>query len=154
MAIATGPQLPKELAESTAFLLKRLGATAKERSLAAYEKAGLHPSHHAVLAVLAEGERESQSEIADVLRYDRGQLVGLLDELEEQGLVERRRDPADRRRQSVRITAAGEQTLERLRALAAELEAELLDGLDAVERKQLFALLRRLAQRHLPRAAG
>jgi DNA-binding MarR family transcriptional regulator len=82
-------KLPQELVESTIFLLKRLGFAAKDRSLAAYEELGLHPYHHAVLLVLDEGSRDTQGSIADALGYDRGQLVGLLDELEEQGLVAR-----------------------------------------------------------------
>ncbi|NUR78780.1 MAG: MarR family transcriptional regulator, partial [Thermoleophilia bacterium] len=72
--------------------------TAKEQSFDAYEEAGLHPYHHAILAVLDQGSRETQGAIADALGYDKGQLVGLLDELEEAALIERRRDPADRRR--------------------------------------------------------
>jgi DNA-binding MarR family transcriptional regulator len=147
---STGPRLPAELVSSTTFLLKRLGYAAKEQAMDAYEQTGLHPYHHAVLAVLDEGSRETQGEIADALGYDRGQLVGLLDELEERGLVERRRDPADRRRQAVRMTAEGKQTLERLRALAGGLEDDFLAGLDDAERRQLHALLRRLAQQHLP----
>ena len=96
---------------STLFLLKRLGMTAKEQSLAAYDEAGLHPYHHAILAVLDEGSRETQGAIADALGYDKGQLVGLLDELEDAGLVERQRDQADRRRQIVQMTPAGRKTL-------------------------------------------
>src|SRR3954447_15417413 len=63
-------------------------------SFDAYEEAGLHPYHHAILALLDQGSRETQGAIVDALRYDKGQLVGLLDELEETDLVERPRDPA------------------------------------------------------------
>src|SRR5215218_3635207 len=124
------PRLPEELVASAAFLLKRLGFAAKEQAMDAYERAGLHPYHHAVLAVLDERSRETQGEIADALGYDRGQLVGLLDELEERGLVERRRDPNDRRRQSVSLTAEGRKTLGRLRGIAGRIEDAFLEPLD------------------------
>src|SRR6187551_162318 len=133
--------LPQELVESTVFLLKRLGFAAKDRSLAAYEDLGLHPYHHAVLLVLDEGSRETQGSIADSLGYDRGQLVGLLDELEAAGLVERRRDPSDRRRHVVEMTATGRKTLAKLRALSKRLEEDFLAPLDERERKVLHALL-------------
>ncbi len=107
--------------------------TAKERSFTAYSEAGLHPYHHAILAVLDEGSLASQGAIADTLGYDKGQLVGLLDELENAGLVERRRDPADRRRQLVQMTASGRKTLERLRSLSSRLESEFLAALSDEE---------------------
>jgi MarR family transcriptional regulator, lower aerobic nicotinate degradation pathway regulator len=147
------PRLPEELASSTPFLLKRLGFKLKDQSMAAYEQAGLHPYHHAVLAVLDEGTRETQGAIADALGYDRGQLVGLLDELEERNLVERRRDPADRRRHTVRLTPDGKRALAKLRALARQLEDDFLASLGEDERAQLHALLRRLAAQHLPHCA-
>src|SRR5690348_14375904 len=123
---------------------------AKEISLERYEGAGLHPYHHAILAVLDEGTRETQGSIADSLGYDRGQLVGLLDELEEAGLIERRRDPSDRRRHVVEMTAKGRKTLAKLRALWKSLEEEFLAPLDERERKVLHTLLLELAEEHLP----
>src|SRR5256714_3098661 len=150
---STRPRLPEELVASTAFLIKRLGFAAKDKSMAAYEHIGLNPYHHAILAVLDEGSRETQGAIADALAYDRGQLVGLLDELEERSLVERRRDPADRRRHIVRLTPDGKRALAKLRALARQLEDEFLAGLDESERTQLHALLLRLAEHHLPHCA-
>jgi MarR family transcriptional regulator, lower aerobic nicotinate degradation pathway regulator len=147
------PRLPEELVASATFLLKRLGFAAKERAMEAYERTGLHPYHHAVLLVLGEGSRETQGAIADALGYDRGQLVGLLDELEEHGLVERRRDPNDRRRHIVRLTPDGKRTLRRLRALARQIDDDFLAPLSDEERASLHALLLRLAEKHEPRCA-
>lgn len=147
------PRLPEELLSSTTFLLKKLGFAAKERAMAAYEAAGLTPYHHGVLAVLDEGSRETQGAIADALGYDRGQLVGLLDELEQKGFVERRRDPNDRRRHTVNLTADGRRELAKLRVLAGRLEHEFLEGLDEQSRSQLYSALRQLAERHLPNCA-
>ena len=156
MTETTAPPLmqrfPEELVSSALFLLKRLGMTAKEQSFGAYEDLGLHPYHHAILVALDEGSRETQGAIADALGYDKGQLVGLLDDLEDAGLLERKRDPADRRRHVVRMTPAGRKTLERLRRLSAQLEDEFLAVLNPSERDQLHALLLRLAEEHLPRS--
>ena len=143
-------RLPAELVSSTLFLLKRLGMAAKEHSFDAYTEAGLHPYHHAILAVLDEGSRETQGQIAEALGYDKGQLVGLLDELEREGLVERQRDPEDRRRQIVQMTPAGKKTLEKLRKLSARLEDEFFASLGEKERTQLHAALLSLASTHLP----
>lgn len=153
----TGPvplaRLPEELLASNVFLLKRLGFAYKSQSVETYESFSLHPYHHAILAVLDEGSRETQGAIADALGYDRGQLVGLLDELEERGYVERRRDAADRRRHLVRLTPEGKRTLGKLRKVARKLEDELLSPLDERERRELHALLLRLAEQHLPPCA-
>src|SRR5919107_2107280 len=147
------PPLPEELVASTTFLLKRLGFAAKDRSVTAYEREGVHPYHFAILIALDQAEHETQGSIADVLGYDRGQLVGLLDELEEKGLVERRRDPNDRRRHLVHLTGDGKRMLRRLRTRAREIEDDFLAPLSDSERADLHALLLRLAEMHEPRCA-
>jgi DNA-binding MarR family transcriptional regulator len=136
---------PQELRSSTSFLLKRLGWAIKDRSLQAFESTGLSPQHHAVLSLLEEGARETQGTIADALGYDRSNLVGLLDELEKQDLVERRRDPSDRRRHLVSLTPKGKKELSRMRSIIKRLEKEFFAPLNADERETLHTLLLRLA---------
>ena len=143
-------RVPEELLSSPVFLLKRLGMKAKEESYAAYTDAGVHPYHYAILATIAEGERGTQGAIADALGYDRGQLVGLLDELEEAGLVERRRDTEDRRRQVVVMTPEGRKMLTKMRALSKKLDGEFLAPLTLDQRQQLRELLLLLAAEHVP----
>jgi MarR family transcriptional regulator, lower aerobic nicotinate degradation pathway regulator len=142
---------PRELVSSPSFLLKRLGWQVKDRVHDGFEAAGASPFHYTVLAVLDEGARETQATIADALGYDRSYLVGLLDELEERSLIERKRDPADRRRHLVKLTPAGKKVLARLRALHAQIDDEFFAPLSAEERATLHSLLHRLAASHDPR---
>ena len=144
---------PVEFTKSPSFLAKRVGMVAKEKTVAAFEQAGTVPFAYPVLAVLAQGACATQATIADVLRYDRSYLVGLLDELEGDGLIERRRDLNDRRRHVVSLTKAGEKELARLRAVVVSVDEELLESLTAPERKTLQGLLAKLAAAHDPRYA-
>src|SRR5262245_29345068 len=149
--------LPEELVSSGSFLLKRLGFLVKDKTIQAFEETGLSPYHHAVLTLLEEDPRETQAMIADALGYDRSHLVGMLDELEERGLIERRRDPADRRRHLVSLTPEGKRASKSLRAVVMKVEDDFFAPLDAEQRETLKSLLRELAAHHdvrVPKAAA
>jgi DNA-binding MarR family transcriptional regulator len=142
------PGITQELRSSTAYLLKRLGFGVKDRWVAAYEPTGLMPQHQAVLSLLAEGTCTAQGQIAERLDYDASQVVDFLDDLEQRGLVTRRRDPADRRRHLVTVTPEGHEKLQELTTLTKSVEKDFLAPLDADERRTLHDLLLRLAAHH------
>lgn len=145
------PQPParlRELASWQASKVSTLGArlTARRMPLGAR-------TDFAVLAVLAEDGPLSQAEIGRRLGLDRNDVNGVLNRLEERSLVDRRADPADRRRNLVTATAAGLTHLEELQRHADDVQDELLAGLDGTERAQLHALLAKLLDGHRPQPA-
>jgi DNA-binding MarR family transcriptional regulator len=144
-------RVAKELTASSGFLLARLGLLFKAQAVAAAERAGFVLYDYSVLAILAEGERQTQATIADALTLDPSRLVALLDSLEERGLIARQRDPQDRRRHLVSITELGTAELGRLRELVKGLELEFFAPLAAADRKTLHELLFRLAAQNDPR---
>jgi DNA-binding MarR family transcriptional regulator len=145
--------LPKELVSSTAFLLARVGMAVKMQVIEELEQAGCGVYEYAVLATLSEGAQETQAAIADALSVDRSQLVHILDELEEHGLVERKRDPNDRRRHTVSITPEGKSRLVTLRSTVKRIEQSVLEPLDEKTRKALHETLLSVACNFDPRYA-
>ncbi len=146
-------RVARELSESSGFLLARLGMDMKAKAIARVEQAGFELYDYSVLAILAEGDRETQSAIAEALGLDASRLVALLDSLEKRGLVIRQRDPHDRRRHVVSITAEGKRIHARLRELTREVEAEFFAPLDPESRKLFHRQLIELVAHHDPRCA-
>lgn len=95
------------------------------------------------LEILAKNEGCLQQELGATLMVDPNNCVLLLNDLDEHGFVERRRDPKDRRRHIVVITPAGTKALAKAEAKLEELEGEVLANLDPSEREQLRDLLLR-----------
>lgn len=97
--------------------------------------------HYAVLATLAEFGPASQSGLSSRTGIYRSDLVTVISELADRGLVERAPDPADRRRNVVTLTAPGRQFLLRLDKLLADVEEDVLAPLTPGQREQLRDLL-------------
>ncbi|MFF8380466.1 MarR family winged helix-turn-helix transcriptional regulator [Streptomyces sp. NPDC015661] len=125
------------------FLLSFRGELTGARIRAALGVAGLHPRNAMTLMQLAPGAM-SQRDLAAAMEVDPSQLVAILNELEADGLAERRRDPADRRRHIVEITPAGAAALGRVDAAVGEAERELFGDLTEAEQAVLRGLLDRV----------
>jgi DNA-binding MarR family transcriptional regulator len=104
--------------------------------------------HFAVLSALHDVGPVAQHALAAHLHIQASHLVRYLDETERRGLVGRERDPDDRRRQRVAITAAGEALLTQLAPAVEHAEQDLLKALSPDERATLTALLDRVLADH------
>jgi MarR family transcriptional regulator, lower aerobic nicotinate degradation pathway regulator len=102
---------------------------------------GLRPRHMITLTVLRDFGPAGQQQLAEVLDIDRTNLVGLLNELEAQSWIVRRRSPEDRRRHVVELTTSGRGILARAELAFAAVEDHVLAGLSVDERETLYGLL-------------
>lgn len=97
--------------------------------------------HMGVLNVLTAAGKQSQADLAEALRVDKTTMVGLLNDLEAVGFVERQRSPEDRRRHDVVMTPVGKRRNAELVEALRGAEGRVLSALSATQRCELFALL-------------
>ena len=124
-----------------AVLLIEMGVTMQEAMRTVLGGSGLRPRHGEVLMHVAQTGTATQQYLVEALRVDASVLVGLLNDLETEGLVQRLRDPADRRRHIVALTDRGRDEQAGLRKQLAVLEDGVFAGLGAAERQTLRRLL-------------
>jgi MarR family transcriptional regulator, lower aerobic nicotinate degradation pathway regulator len=147
------PQLPPSLLGITAFVLSKAGLAGRRRMGERLEPAGLGLWHLAVLAALADFGPASQRDLCGRLGIDPSDLVAVMDRLAPRGLIERDRDPGDRRRYRVSISPAGREALSAALTAARDVRDDLLRALDETERATLHHLLRKAYSGLDPRAA-
>ncbi|SHF68618.1 DNA-binding transcriptional regulator, MarR family [Jatrophihabitans endophyticus] len=131
-----------------AFRLAQLGAVAAEQFGERVAELELSRPQAGLLRLIGRRPGQSQRAVAAQLGTPPSRLVALLDDLERRDLLERRRNPDDRRNHELHLTPAGERTLDRLGVVAADHEAAVTVGLSAAERTRLDELLGRLAAAH------
>jgi DNA-binding MarR family transcriptional regulator len=134
-----------------AYLLARVGRSQASTFAERVQSVGLRPKHFAILNAIALADGASQQELGGRMGLDPSGLVGAIDQLERQGLVERRRDEADRRRYVLGLTEEGTATLRRGRRVVSESARELLGALDDAEVDTLVDMLTRVVEdRRIP----
>jgi len=101
----------------------------------------MHMRHLMALSYVRDHDGGPQQELAEALCMDANNVVLLLNELEELGYVGRRRDPSDRRRHLVDLSARGAKALEKAEHRQETIEDDVLQALDPDERATLWRLL-------------
>ena len=127
------------------LLLARLGQESTARFRRSLRPLNLGAQQFIVLKQLQVFGSCSQGELADALGLDYSNLASVTGQLYERGLIERHRDPADRRRYVVELTTEGKQLLGDADRAIESGEQDMLNTLDDPEREQLWDLLRRMA---------
>jgi DNA-binding MarR family transcriptional regulator len=103
---------------------------------------------YVVLSHLARSPAPTQLALAQAIGYDKTRLIALLDGLEQDGLVVRERDPADRRARIVRLTDAGRRRRTAVQRDIHAMEDTLLADLAPAERARFAGVLARVADEH------
>jgi DNA-binding MarR family transcriptional regulator len=146
-----GPQYPPFHAGATppsvAFLLSTLGYEVRRELGARLADLGLELRQFGLLRLLAQDDGQSQRALGAMLEITPNRMVGLVDDLEHKGLIERRAHPADRRAYAIALTEPGRALLRTAFQAAFGVEADVCSGLSQDERKQLLGLLSKVAQR-------
>jgi DNA-binding MarR family transcriptional regulator len=133
---------------STAFLLAQVGGLAAMKFAERLAPVQLSPAQAGLLRAVAADPGRSQQAVAEQLGLLPSRLVVLVDELERDGLLERRGNPRDRRHHALHLTSAGQERLRSIGRLARAHGEDLLAPLDERDRETLERLLTRLADHH------
>ncbi|MET8700360.1 MarR family winged helix-turn-helix transcriptional regulator [Kitasatospora sp. NPDC058032] len=137
----TGPQ-----GAQVAFLLSQLGEHAAQAFARRVAELDLTPAQAGLLRSVALSPGQHQQELARRLGMSPSRFVAFVDAIEARGLVERRRNPKDRRFQDLYLAPKGEEAMRGLAEAALAHEEAICSGLEPQERIALAELLRRIAE--------
>ena len=129
------------------YLLKHAHLSFFELGAVALAPLGINGREAAVLRAIDAGRPVSQGEIARVMNVDRTTMVALIDDLQLKGLVQRRQDPDDRRKNVVELTDAGRGAVQQAAEAVGQAERDFLAPLSAAEAAQFKKTLRALLGR-------
>ena len=144
----TACEPPTCLASDLGWLLSRVSHALTTESTAALEDSGISPRSHSVLAAAMTGEY-SQTELARMVGLDKTTMVVTVDDLEAQGLVERRPSKSDRRARLIEVTKEGRRKVEVADGVLDRVREDVLAALPEEERDAFLRALVRLASGRL-----
>lgn len=121
------------LKEVTQLMRRRFDERAREK--------GATRAQWLALKMISQSEGINQGRLADILEVEPITACRMIDRLEESGMVERRRDPADRRAWQLFLTEKSRPVLDELKVISNEVFAQAFDGLSREQRAQLYAML-------------
>jgi MarR family transcriptional regulator, transcriptional regulator for hemolysin len=142
--LRTAPEPPTCLTSDLGWLLSRISHALTTESTAALEDSGVSPRGHSVLAAALTGDY-SQTELARMVGLDKTTMVVTIDDLEGQGLVERKPIKSDRRARLIKVTKEGRRKVELANGVLDRVREDVLGTLPDEEREVFVRALGRLA---------
>jgi DNA-binding MarR family transcriptional regulator len=133
---------------ASSLLIAQLARGTRRQMEQAIAPTGLRPTELLALQHLRERGPSAQQALAELIGIDATNLVAVLNSLEDGGLIDRRRDRADRRRAIIALSPQGEQLLTDLDRSLLRVDDQILAPLTGTERQTLHALLTK-AVRHI-----
>ncbi|MEV5901267.1 MarR family transcriptional regulator [Streptomyces sp. NPDC052127] len=141
-------EIPERLTVKPSWLIAQLAVHARRLAFDGFTAAGARGYHYRILAALHEFGPASQAGLGRRCRVDRSDVVTAVNQLVEQGFVDRTPDPDHGRRNKVTLTSGGVQQLRRMDQLMDQVQDDLLEPLSAEDRQTLTRLLGRVLAHH------
>jgi DNA-binding MarR family transcriptional regulator len=145
--LSVSPASNNDRGDTVAFLLAQLGHHSASLFADLVASIGLTPPHAGILRAIAAEPGRSQQALSGQMGLLPSRVVAYVDELEDRGYVERRRNPADRRLHALYLTASGKKLMTKIGDLARQQDRLITAGLDAEQRATLHQLLAAVAER-------
>ncbi len=143
MAVSSAPD---DRPDGVAFLLAQLGHHAAALFAEQVATIELTPPHAGILRAIAAEPGRSQQALSAQLGMLPSRVVVYIDELEDRGYIERRRNPDDRRLHALYLTAAGKRLMRKLSQIARQHELRFANALDSEQYGTLRELLAAVAR--------
>ncbi|MGV9882768.1 MarR family winged helix-turn-helix transcriptional regulator [Streptomyces sp. NPDC003006] len=141
----TTPPAPSTIRTLPSWLLGRAAARGRGLVADALAQEGLKMWHHVVLSAVADLGPVAQAELGRSVLLDPKDMVGVINDLQAEGFVDRAPDPADRRKNAITITPKGKRLVARCAEAAERANDELLAPLSAAERERFLEMLTRIS---------
>ena len=141
MGNETLEEIPYRLSHSPSHLLHRAQQLAANQSASALKAAGLTLRQFAVLSILSEKDKRSQSELVDKTGIDRSTMADMVARMEKSGLLSRTSSNLDARAKLVEITAKGQSAYDTAVDAVATADEQLMNSLPKGQRKTFLAIL-------------
>ncbi|NNH68475.1 MarR family transcriptional regulator [Nocardia uniformis] len=138
--------MPEAKRPDLAAMVAPLGRILMQAELPVLERNGLTMWGYSVLLGLGDEPVYTQAALAKKIHADKTRIIGVLDELQQRGLILRDPDPADRRARLISLTPAGRTVRDRTQREIQEQEDQLLSQLPTADRKAFLRSLQRLSE--------
>jgi DNA-binding MarR family transcriptional regulator len=136
--------VPREERPDLAAMVMRLARALVDAERPVLAEHAVSMWGYIVLTALRDEPMRTQAALARAIGADKTRIIGVLDDLQARGLIEREPDPADRRVRLLRLTPAGRERHAKVRSAIRDLEETRLADLTAADRRAFLRALQRL----------